>query len=102
MDQTVIFNGLIVMVIALFTLLVGGGIAAFVTIGRQNKANLELAYKALPPEWQAFLRDLITGIHQVVDLADEVTTPDTTTTTTTTTTTPPVVPTLKVEDFPNG
>lgn len=76
-DQTTIFNGLIVLVIALIALLVGGGVAAFVTIGRQNKANLELAYKALPPDWQTFIRELVTNAHSLIDLADEVTTPAT-------------------------
>lgn len=79
MDQTTIFNGLIILVIALLGILAGGGIAAFVTIGRQNKANLELAYKALPPDWQLFIRELVTGVHSVADLADEVTTPATVT-----------------------
>lgn len=79
MDQTTVFNGLIILVIALLGILAGGGIAAFVTIGRQNKANLELAYKALPPDWQMFIRELVTGVHSVADLADEVTAPATTT-----------------------
>lgn len=79
MDQTTLFNGLVVLVIALLALLTGGGVAAFVQLGRQNKANLELAYKALPPDWQAFIRELVTSAHSVADLADEVTAPAQTT-----------------------
>ncbi len=88
MDQTTIFNGLVVLVIALFAFLTVGGVAAFVTIARQNKTNLELAYKALPPDWQAFIRSLITDVHSVVELADEVTAPT------------PVTPTASVGELP--
>jgi uncharacterized membrane protein len=72
-DLQNLVNGLVVIIVALIGVVGAGGVTAFIMVMRQNKRSLEMAYNALPVEWQATIRDLVLKTGTIYDFVEDIT-----------------------------